>query len=93
MPRAEANQANIEPSPSPLPDESVALDPQARPEVVTILRQVWKTFSPSCLEGKTASHVLGVLAYSGDASGHGMTITVDKNPSPFGGPQADVKPF
>jgi hypothetical protein len=32
--------------------------------------------------------------FTNDATGHGMTVTVDASPSPQGGyPQADVKAF
>ena len=49
------------PSP-PLLDELAGLDPQARRELATTFRQVSKTLA-EVPDGKTTSHVLGVLAH------------------------------
>ena len=43
-------------------DELVALNPQERRELSTTLRQVSETFA-EVPDGKTTSHVLGVLAH------------------------------
>ena len=43
-------------------DELTALEPQARHQLVTTLRQVSETLA-EVSDGKTASHVLGVLAH------------------------------
>ena len=48
-------------SPVMLVDELAALDPEARRELATTLRQVSETFA-EVADGKTTSHVLGVLA-------------------------------
>jgi hypothetical protein len=49
------------PSPPSL-DELAGLDPQARRELATTFRQVSKTLA-EVPDGKTTSHVLGVLAH------------------------------
>jgi hypothetical protein len=49
------------PSPPSL-DELASLDPQARRELATTLRQVSATFD-EVSDGKAASYVLGVLAH------------------------------
>jgi hypothetical protein len=43
-------------------DQLAGLDPQERREVAATLRQVSETFA-QVPDGKTASHVLGVLAH------------------------------
>ena len=43
-------------------DELAALDPAQRRQVAEELRQVFETFA-EVSDGKTASHVLGVLAH------------------------------
>ncbi len=48
--------------PPPLFDGLAGLDPQARRETAAILRQVSETFA-EVPDGRTASHVLGVLAH------------------------------
>ena len=59
--------ADIELSPLPLLDELAGLDPQARRALATTLRQVSETFA-EVPDGKTTSHVLGVLAHLLDPS-------------------------
>ena len=54
--------ADTKKSPATLLDELARLDPQARREVATTLRKVSGTFA-DVSDGKTASHVLGVLAH------------------------------
>jgi hypothetical protein len=49
------------PSP-PLLDDLAGLDPQARRGLATTFRQVSETFA-EVPDGRTASHVLGVLAH------------------------------
>ena len=58
---------NIEKSPATLLDELAALDPPRRREMAGQLRKVAETFA-EVPDGKTASHVLGVLAHLLDAS-------------------------
>jgi hypothetical protein len=46
------------------------------------------------IQGWTVVQAADSATFTNDATGHGMTITVDANPSPQGGyPQADVKAF
>jgi hypothetical protein len=46
------------------------------------------------IQGWTVVQATDSATFTNDATGHGMTITVDANPSPQGGyPQADVKAF
>ncbi len=54
--------ADTEQSPAMLLDELASLHPQARREVAATLRSVSATFA-EVPDGKTASHVLGVLAH------------------------------
>lgn len=54
--------ADTELLPPTLIDELASLDPEARREAATFLRQVSATFA-EVPDGKTASHVLGVLGY------------------------------
>ena len=54
--------ADTELFPPALLDELASLDRQARRELATTLRQVSETFA-EVPDGRTASHVLGVLAY------------------------------
>ena len=49
-------------TPATLLDELVALDPPQRGQLANELRKVAETFSEAP-DGKTASHVLGVLAH------------------------------
>ena len=49
-------------SPANLLDELAGLDPQERQEVATIVRGLSETLA-KVSDGKTASHVLGVLAH------------------------------
>ena len=49
-------------SPATLLDQLADLDPQERREVATIVRGLSETFA-EVSDGKTASHVLGVLAH------------------------------
>jgi hypothetical protein len=56
-----------ETSPVTLLDGLAGLDPQARRELATNLRQVSATFD-EVSDGKTTSHVLGVLAQLLDPS-------------------------
>jgi hypothetical protein len=51
----------------PLLDELAGLDPRARQEMAAPLRTVSETFA-EVPDGKTASHVLGVLAHLLDPS-------------------------
>ena len=53
--------SDTETSPVTLLDGLAGLDPQARRELATTLRQVSATFD-EVPDGKTTSHVLGVLA-------------------------------
>jgi hypothetical protein len=53
--------SNKETSPATLLDELASLDPQTRRELAIALRRVSRTFA-EVLDGKTTSHVLGVLA-------------------------------
>ena len=53
--------ADTELFPPTLLDELASLDRQARRELATTLRQVSETFA-EVPDGRTASHVLGVLA-------------------------------
>jgi hypothetical protein len=48
-------------SPASLLDQLAGLDPQERREVASIVRGLSETFA-EVSDGKTASHVLGVLA-------------------------------
>lgn len=48
-------------------DQLADLDPQERREVATIVRSLSETFA-EVSDGKTASHVLGVLAHQLDPS-------------------------
>ena len=50
-----------EPSPTTLLDQLANLDPQERREVATIVRGLSETLA-EVPDGKTTSHVLGVLA-------------------------------
>jgi hypothetical protein len=54
--------SDTEKSPATLLDELASLDPQARRELGTTLREVSESFA-EVPDGKTASHVLGVLAH------------------------------
>ncbi len=54
--------SDTETSAATLLDELAGLDAQARRDIATILRQVSQTFA-EVPDGKTASHVLGVLAH------------------------------
>ena len=56
-----------EASPANLLDQLADLDPQERREVATIVRGLSKTLA-EVPDGKTASHVLGVLAHLLDPS-------------------------
>ena len=56
-----------EASPANLPDQLASLDPQERREVATIVRGLSQTFA-EVPDGKTTSHVLGVLAHLLDLS-------------------------
>ena len=58
---------DTEQSPAMLLDELAGLDPQERREVATIVRRLSETFS-EVPDGKTTSHVLGVLAHLLDPS-------------------------
>jgi hypothetical protein len=49
-------------SPANLLDQLADLDPEERREVATIVRGLSETFA-EVSDGKTASHVLGVLAH------------------------------
>ena len=49
-------------SPATLLDQLASLDPQERREVATIIRGLSETLA-EVPDGKTASHVLGVLAH------------------------------
>ena len=51
-----------EASPANLLDQLADLDPEERREVATIVRGLSETFA-EVSDGKTASHVLGVLAH------------------------------
>jgi hypothetical protein len=62
--------ADTDKSPSRLLDELAGLDPQARLALATTLRHVSETFA-EVADGKTASHVLGVLAHLLDSAGPG----------------------
>ena len=53
---------DTEKSPATLLDELASLDPQALRELGTTLREVSESFA-EVPDGKTASHVLGVLAH------------------------------
>ena len=53
--------SDTEMSPATLLYELAGLDPQARRDVATVLRQVSDTLA-ELPDGKTTSHVLGVLA-------------------------------
>ena len=50
-----------EPSPAALLDQLASLDPQERREVAAIVRRLSETVA-EVPDGKTTSHVLGVLA-------------------------------
>ena len=54
-------------SPTNLLDQLASLDPQERREVATIVRDLSETLA-EVRDGKTASHVLGVLAHLLDPS-------------------------
>jgi hypothetical protein len=54
-------------SPATLLDQLASLDPQERREVAAIVRHLSETFA-EMPDGKTASHVLGVLAQLLDPS-------------------------
>jgi hypothetical protein len=54
-------------SPATLLDQLASLDPQERREVATIIRGLSETLA-EVPDGKTASHVLGVLARLLDSS-------------------------
>lgn len=54
--------SDTEKSPATLLDELASLDPQARRELGATLREVSESFA-GVPDGKTASHVLGVLAH------------------------------
>ena len=54
-------------SPATLLDEFAGLDPQERREVATIVRSLSETLA-EVSDGKTTSHVLGVLAHLLDPS-------------------------
>ena len=54
--------ADTEKTPATLLDDIASLDPQARREVATTLRQVSETFA-EVPDGKTTAHVLGLLAH------------------------------
>ena len=54
--------SDTEKSPATLLDELASLDPQARRELGTTLREGSESFA-EVPDGKTASHVLGVLAH------------------------------
>ena len=54
--------SDTETSPLTLLDGLASLDPEARRELATNLRQVSATFH-EVADGKTTSHVLGVLAH------------------------------
>jgi len=56
-----------EASPTNLLDQLADLDPQERREVATTIRGLSQTFA-EVPDGKTASHVLGVLAHLLDPS-------------------------
>jgi hypothetical protein len=56
-----------EPSPTTLLDQLANLDPQERREVATIVRGLSETLA-EVPDGKTTSHVLGVLAHLLDPS-------------------------
>jgi hypothetical protein len=46
------------------------------------------------IQGWTVAQTADSATFTNDATGHGMTVTVDASPSPQGGyPQADVKAF
>jgi hypothetical protein len=51
-----------EPSPANLLDQLANLDPQEQRDVAAIVRRLSETFA-EVPDGKTASHVLGVLAH------------------------------
>jgi hypothetical protein len=51
-----------EPSPATLLDQLASLDPQERREVAAIVRRLSENLA-EVPDGKTASHVLGVLAH------------------------------
>ena len=57
-------------SPATLLDQLASIDLQARREVATTLRQVSETFG-EVPDGRTASHVMGVLAHLLDSAGPG----------------------
>ena len=59
--------SDTEASPVTLLDGLASLDPQARRELATNLRQVSATFD-EVSDGKRTSHVLGVLAHLLDPS-------------------------
>jgi hypothetical protein len=59
--------SDTEKSPATLLDELASLDPDARRELATNLRQVSATFH-EVPDGKATSHVLGVLAHLLDPS-------------------------
>ena len=56
-----------EPSPTTLLEQLANLDPQERREVATIVRGLSETLA-EVPDGKTTSHVLGVLAHLLDPS-------------------------
>ena len=59
--------ADSEKTPATLLDELAALNPAQRRKVATLLKNVSETFA-EVPDGKTASHVLGVLAHLIDPS-------------------------
>ena len=59
--------SDTETSPVTLLDGLASLDPEARRELATNLRQVSATFD-EVSDGKTTAHVLGVLAHLLDPS-------------------------
>ena len=56
-----------EASPAPLLARLASLDPQERREVATIVRSLSETLA-EVPDGKTTSHVLGVLAHLPDSA-------------------------
>ena len=57
-----ADEENIETSPTALLDQLVGLDPHQPRQIAATLRSVSGTFT-EVPDGRTASHVLGVLAH------------------------------
>jgi hypothetical protein len=62
--------ANTNKTSTMLLDELASLNPQVRHDMATILRKVSETFA-EVPDGRTASHVLGVLAHLLDSAGPG----------------------